>query len=318
MAVITYTSPADKGLKRRIDTRTVPFFIPYAGIDSGTSTAKRRLYLQALLNVQGFDNIGLEYINESTVNSLGTTVKTVNDGVRVPAFNLTVRGNDIATLYALIGLNYLDIASPDLYKDHGVVGALMLLSFDTESKSLLRTDVIHDCAVKVEETPGGTVGSATDQVITFYSDTAKKYTLPAGYIPAFELWYDDGTGTDIVNTDAPDGALLVFNLGTGNQSYSTTINPAAVAIEANSALTGYHQNFYKIFLDGVEQTTAQVVYAAGSPNKITFTTAPADGAVLFVSYVVELASFDMPGLRADLNPTGGAFVAWNNALAATS
>lgn len=317
MAAPTYIASKDAGTKRRFDRNTLPVWVAYGGIQSGTTTTKTIEYIHALCNIQGVDNIPTELINETTINALGKTVATVNDGERIPAFNVTVRGNDLATLYALIGLNSLDVKSPHLYKDHGMKGALLLMSFSPTSGALERTDMVLDVSVKVLEMPGGTVGSSTDQTVVFYGDESRKFTIPPGYAPAFEIWYDDGTTTNIVNTDAPDGTLTDFDLGTGNGSYATTINPAALAIEAYSGLTGFRQNFYYVRVNGVDQDPAVLSYSTTLTNRLAFTTAPADGAVLEACYLIDLATYSMPNERRDLLPLGGLYSDWAK-LRATS
>lgn len=317
MATINRTSPVDPGTPRRTDIYTLPVWVPYAGIESGTSTAKTLELVHCILTAQGLDDAALEYINEETVNSLGTMPKTVNNGQRIADFNLTLRGNDIGNLFALVGLNFNDVAAPALYKDHGVLGALAILSFSPETGDIKRTDIILNVAVKVNSMPGGSVGSSTDQTITFYSDSAKLYTLPPTLGVGFEIWYDDGTGTDIVNVNAPDGILTDFDLGTGNGSYSGTVNPAAVAIEANASLTGYKQNFFLVMVDGVEQDPAQLTYSTMVTNHLEFGTAPADGSVIFAAYTYAQGLYDMPNYRSDLGNSGGLRAQWSEVLQPT-
>ena len=312
MADITYNASRDGGTQRTIDRGTLPIWIPYGGIENPTSLQ----YIHSLCNVQGIDSPSLEFINETTINALGKLPTTVNDGMRIGEFSVTIRGNDVATLYALVGLNWNDVFAPDLYKDHGMKGALMLYKFKNGKgeQGLERTDLILDVSVKIQEMPGGQVGSDTEQTVTFYADEARMFTIPEGHSPAFEVFYDNG-GT-ITNANAPDGALTDFDLGDGNGSYApgSPINPATVDIEAYAALTGYKQKFFYVRVDGVDQDPAQVAYSITATNHLEFTTAPADGAKLEVCYLVALSSYKPPNTRADLLPTGGMAADWRTVL----
>jgi hypothetical protein len=126
--------------------------------------------------------------------------------------------------------------------------------------------------------------------------------LDKDHVLACELYWDNAAS--ITNSAAPDGALVAFPNGSGNQSFAA---PAAVTAKAVPGFSSTYKEYYlKLLngtgtLNGITNEVATGSIASYSATTLTFGTAPADGSKIFKAYVCTKAS--APTFRADLATT---------------
>lgn len=252
--------------------------------------------IHAMCTVVSYDAPTLSR-TEDTQTALGKTPYTMVTDVTMDEVNITVMGNAVKTQMAFFGKDYTATPAIELTGKPAAQNVhIAVFSHKPESDDLAAIDIFLNCQVFLNELPANADGQVTT-VITVRSHKPKMVRIDAsqGYSLGSELWLDSG---NVVNANAPDGALTTYTLGTSNVQDATSSLGTPTAVQWDPDGTGYKQYFITVQADGVEQTTSQVT-ATGTV--ITTTSALPAGTALYAMYVV--ADSTMPHSDNFLSPT---------------
>jgi hypothetical protein len=258
-------------------------------------------YMHKVSDVPAMDEWAAEFINERDIFESGSTSLQTNDGTDWSTV-ITFEGDSIPEMASLVGQDLHVHRILPGGKDYGRQGHLAMLSFDSDYNFKI-ADVLYDVGVKFLSAPGTSDGEITRTVelyvkqgiglLSFYNIAG----VSSGSAPAFEIFYDNGT--TVTNAAAPDGVLVDFDLGDGNNSYAVPASPS-IAIVAPGAGTDLYKYLVYCRVDGIDVNDSEATFDPVL-KRITFATAPADGAKLEVAYAVDTAGAGPLGIPPHLN-----------------
>lgn len=258
---------------------------PWSGIEHNGAAATENKPMGIICVSQAMDDPTLTPINEEVVFGNGKDRETTNDGYRVDPFNVEVKGNAVKFLMAAINQDQGTNSTIKHIGDYGLNGALLIVSHDGVSKSVMRTDLYVDMNVRIDTLPGFTDGTTT-QTVSFYADQAQVYTADKDEMWAVEVFRQT---VNILNTEAPNGIINEFDLGDGNSSGAFI--PVALLVDPTAV--GYKQFFPVMRVDAVTPGTSVLTFVQ---PKLTFPLAspPADEATLMMIYKIDTNVSDVP------------------------
>lgn len=259
----------------------------YAGMEVCNVPTENKL-IGLLCVLQNMDDIPLSAINERELQGVGKNNIIINDGEQIDPFNITIDGNAVGTISALVGHDINHDPAFQVKRDYFVKGSLLIVSHDNDGTPR-RSDLITSLKVRIPSLAGITAGGENPQTVTFYSENATCYIAIGTKSWAVEVWHKDDAS--IVNTNAPNGVLTTFTLGQGNGSTGTP-----QALSWNSANYAAGTSLYEYYalaqLNGQKILTGDI--SAYDETSITFGTAPADKAYLLLFYLIDLSLYDWP------------------------
>lgn len=222
--------------------------------------------ISGILNAGGTDikgggpfctTIEMEAITKVPLNEINVILAgrkepiQITDGYKVDGFKVTLMGDALAGLYAAIGQS--PTTQPGFMHstvDYGKCGHLIIQSFGIPkggaTARVMRTTLLKNCCVRIEEIPGFGAEDTMTQDVVFYtnrSDGGDLVELQGYQTFAWEIFADNAT---VVNANIP-GAT--FDVGTGNNSYASATTPTTFVY--NPAGTGIDQRFALIEVNGV-------------------------------------------------------------------
>jgi hypothetical protein len=241
--------------------------------------------------VRSVTGLTLAPITEVQAMGIGKNVKEITQGEQWEGYSFEVYGNakGIFRWLANTDPDSLSVAHDYQYPNKPLF--LFEHVYDPEAGTMAASRLIPYGIARSGEFAGLEPDAETFSTLEFYNRDSTDYpvrTLKEGHIWVAEGWYEGGS---VVNNDAPDGALLNFVLGTGNESYTNPTTPVAVVID--DAATGAAKYLY-VFVNGVD-VTSQVTYTPATKT-IAFATAPALNARLVVIYAVDISAGAVPPL----------------------
>jgi hypothetical protein len=271
------------------DARVIPTWYKYGGIRSATKYPTKSFHWKRLCKVSEIASITTEFANDRETVEIGKVTARTNDGKSFST-TITFRGNDVYDLMAMIGKDPWNSSttgaslSPaiEVGRDYGVQGAL-IFAIQDENKKLMGSEILTDVGVKVLESPGAAEGETT-YTVELYS---KGEMFRAGHGMMFTpfFFYDDGTGTGVTNSSAPDGTATAFNIKNANNAFASapsySLAPQVVRPDAAT-------NFDKYVVEarmGAQGAVNNKLASTGTQFdfancELEFTTVPQDGRYL--------------------------------------
>lgn len=265
-------------------------------------TTFKNVYGALLPDIQTLAPITGSPINERDHYEMGFIPTKVDDGTDY-SLTMEVEGNSRDMPAWLIGQYMTTSPIIAFGRNYGVKGALIVYNVD-ENDVLTVCDVLLNVGVKLMQLPGGNDGE-NNLSIDLYANDSESISVAEGHKVSFEFFVD--TVTD-PNSAAPDAANLTFTLGDGNRSYATPAPPTTIlALDtARPGVTGLYKYFLWLKLDGVDVQDSEASFNA-TTKVLTFTAAPAAGAMLEMGYVVDKAGVGVLGEPAH-HWTGSSFL----------
>lgn len=296
---------------RRSGKYTTLFWVPYtgssAGIEKGAAPTENKI-VGLVCTAEAMDNPTLSPINQEEIFSLGKTKVTVDDGVMLEPFSITMHGNAVGILGAVTNQDITTSYVVQHAYEYGLQGALIAISHNGAGGTVQRSDLYLDVKVRIPELPGAADGNSTYN-IEFYQEEAKCYSAYGDYSWAVEVFRDDAT--NITNANAPDGILTAFTLGDGN---SSTTSPTALSWNTNFTGTSVYEYMAKLAVNGVDVVDADL--ASYNATSATWNTAPADGASILMIYLIDTSATDYPlHLSGSVTDASSMWYAWDTYLA---
>lgn len=239
--------------------------------------------------------ISMDAIKKVPINEVegmfsgGKTPVKYTDGYKIDAFKVTLSGDALSGLYAAIGQS--PTTTPAFLHetvDYGKRGHLIIDSYGVPDGGgparPMRSTLLKNVSVRIEDVPGFTADGTTTQEIIFYSNRADGDLLELqGYHQwQWEILADNAT---ILNPSIPGTSIV---LGTGNNSYASATTPTAFAF--NPAATGIDQYFAWIGVNGVQYSSADGTTFVSGTSTITLSAATVVPATVLLIYAMNTAS----------------------------
>ncbi len=280
------------------------FFFPSSPLTDSTGAAvlKPGGIICEMVNM---DDMTLSAIDETTIQLPGKGPTVTNSGYRLDAFNMTLQGNAIATVAALLGQN-LQQAGTRVYEavyEHSAQGALLVIGYDDNDNSKMQM-LMDQVYMRVTSLPGS--GNDSQFTVTFYHENPIILFCQDEDEFAVEVFYDDGGSINNANITA----VASVDLGLGNDSVQT----ATTDMDAEDIFTGRSgagNNIISVVRDSVRLDLASMTYTAAvaglSDGNLAFGfTTAASGQYYQIMYVFKknkagyTDQTETPGVRSDL------------------
>lgn len=221
------------------DARVVPTWYKYGALTSSTKYPTSAFHWKRLCKISEIASITTEFANDRETVEIGKVTARTNDGKSFST-TMTFRGNDVYDLMALIGKDPWNTSKStasfkpaiEVGRDYGVQGAL-IFAIQNEEKKVIGSEILTDVGVKVLESPGAAEGETT-YTVELYS---KGELFRAGHGMMFTpfFFYDDGTGSGVTNSNAPDGTATAFNVKNANAAFSSAPSYSLLAQQVRPA-----------------------------------------------------------------------------------
>ena len=256
--------------------RWVPIFIPKGGYT--TSRYPADIWAMKRLCKVVSISFNSEELDSRDVFEVGKTLGSTNSGIRN---TITVEGfgGAIELAAAFSGVDYAQSPIIEMSKQYTNVGDLLLLNANADFTAI-GSILFQNIDVNFNGLPSIAQGVGN---FTFDLTTSTRPIWSGRYVyPVKEIFYDDGT--NITNSNAPDGTQVTFKLGNGNLTGIATAGPLAVKYNTSGS-TDFASHIVRATVAGTDVTSG-ITYNA-TAGTLVFCTAPADGAKLEVLYFLE-------------------------------
>lgn len=259
----------------RIGSKTLPLFAKHKGM-TVSGYPDDIFVMNRICKVVELSDQAIEFLNERDHFNVGKTYVTVNDGTKT-TFTVTGEGNAYS-LYALLkGQDMRDFAGIKMGQSIVNAGAFVFAEADGDGE-VIGSTWIPDCTVKFSTIPGASDGENNLEIEI--ETTADCWRFGSHVLPVKEIWKDPAGAT--ANATAPNGVLVAFTLGDGNNTGLGAVTPLAVPVNVDGT-NDASKYILEVRVDGTKQSGYIYVSSTGV---LTLASAPADGAVLEVWYAV--------------------------------
>lgn len=221
----------------------------------------------------------------------------ITEGYKIDAFKVSLMGDALSGLYAAIGQS--PTTQPGFMHetvDYNKRGHLLIQSYGIPkggtTTKIMRTTLLLNACVRIEEIPGIEQDGTTMQDVIFYTNRTEGGDLVELQGDITFCWEGFADNATVLNGGIPGTTL---DVGTGNNSYASATTPVPFAF--NPAGTGIDQKFAYISVNGVRQNTANgTTFSAPTVTLPAATVVPTTVLMIYAIDTASLTNSQVPNL----------------------